>query len=58
MLRKLAKFRRDERGVTALEYGLIAALIAVVIITAVSFLGKSVSKAFNTVASAINTSAS
>lgn len=49
--------RRDEEGVTALEYGLIAALIAVVIITAVSFLGGSVSKAFNTVASAVNSSA-
>ncbi len=46
--------RRNEEGVTALEYGLIAALIAVVIITAVSFLGTSVSKAFNSVASSIN----
>jgi len=46
--------RRDEEGVTALEYGLIAALIAVVIIAAVSFLGKSVSQAFSSVASSIN----
>ncbi len=46
--------RRNEEGVTALEYGLIAALIAVVIIAAVSFLGTSVSKAFNSVASSIN----
>jgi len=47
--------RRDEEGVTALEYGLIAALIAVVIIAAVSFLGHSVSTAFYQVGSAINT---
>jgi len=49
--------RRNEEGVTALEYGLIAALIAVVIIAAVSFLGTSVSKAFNSVASSINAAA-
>jgi pilus assembly protein Flp/PilA len=50
--------RRDEEGVTALEYGLIAALIAVVIIAAVSFLGKSVSTAFSAVASSINNASS
>jgi pilus assembly protein Flp/PilA len=49
------RLRRDEKGVTALEYGLIAALIAVVIITAVSFLGTSVSKTFSTIGNAINT---
>lgn len=51
MLRFLA---RDERGVTALEYGLIAALIAVVIIGAVTTLGTNVSSTFNTVANAIS----
>ena len=55
MFHRVARaLRRDERGVTALEYGLIAALIAVVIIAAVSFLGTSVSTAFNNVANAIN----
>jgi pilus assembly protein Flp/PilA len=44
--------RRDE-GVTAIEYGLIAALIAVVIIGAVTALGTSVSGTFTTVANAI-----
>ena len=34
----LSRFRKDEAGVTAIEYGLIAALIAVVIITAVTLL--------------------
>ena len=43
----------DERGVTAMEYALIAALIAVVIIGAVSLLGKSVSTVFSTVANTI-----
>ena len=36
---KLIDLKRDEKGVTALEYGLIAALIAVVIVGAVSNLG-------------------
>jgi pilus assembly protein Flp/PilA len=49
---------KNEDGVTALEYGLIAALIAVVIIAAVGYLGTSVSKSFNKVANAINSTAS
>jgi pilus assembly protein Flp/PilA len=36
---KLMKFLRDEDGVTAIEYGLIAGLIAVVIIGGVTLLG-------------------
>ena len=40
----------DKKGVTALEYALIAALIAVVIIGSVSLLGTSVSQVFSTVA--------
>ena len=47
----LSRFKRDEEGVTALEYGLIAALIAVVIITAVSTLGSNLSSTFNGIAS-------
>lgn len=47
----LQKFNLDRRAVTAIEYALIAALIAVVIITAVTTLGKNVSSTFNTVAS-------
>ena len=35
-LKKLMRFLKDEEGVTAIEYGLIAALIAVVIIVAVA----------------------
>jgi len=43
----------DESGVTALEYALIAALIAVVIIGGVSLLGTDVSAVFSTVANTI-----
>ena len=42
-------FAADESGATAIEYGLIVALIAVVVITAVSTLGTKVNKAFTTV---------
>jgi pilus assembly protein Flp/PilA len=44
---------RDELGVTALEYALIAALVAVVIIGGVSLLGTSVSTVFSTVANTL-----
>lgn len=39
-----------KKGVTAVEYGLIAALIAVVIITAVTLLGKNLTSVFSTIA--------
>jgi pilus assembly protein Flp/PilA len=43
----------DKRGVTALEYALIAALVAVVIIGGVSLLGSNVNTVFSTVANTI-----
>jgi pilus assembly protein Flp/PilA len=46
----ISRFVRDESGATAIEYGLIAALIAVAIITAVSLVGTNLSTTFNTVA--------
>ena len=46
------RFVRDESGATAIEYGLIAALIAVVIITAVTTIGQNLSGKFNNVANA------
>ena len=46
----IKRFVQDEAGVTAMEYGLIAALIAVVIIGAVSAVGTSLTGTFNTVA--------
>jgi pilus assembly protein Flp/PilA len=50
---KLCKFGADENGVTALEYALIAALVAVVIIGGVSLLGTNISSVFSTVANTI-----
>jgi pilus assembly protein Flp/PilA len=49
-LRALAK---DERGVTALEYGLIAGLIAVVIVTSVTALGTKLAGTFTTITNAM-----
>jgi pilus assembly protein Flp/PilA len=49
-LRDMLGLSRDNRGVTALEYGLIAALIAVAIIGAVSTLGYRLADTFNGVA--------
>lgn len=51
-------FMRDETGATAIEYGLIAALIAVVIIVALSVLGEQISGGFSMVASAVQSAAS
>lgn len=44
-----SKLIRDEQGATAIEYGLIAALIAVAAITAMSTLGGELSQTFTTV---------
>jgi pilus assembly protein Flp/PilA len=52
-MEKLVRFIKDEEGVTAVEYGLIAALIALVIIAAVALLGEKVSTAFSNVATQI-----
>lgn len=46
-------FVQDEEGVTAIEYGLIAALIAVVIIGAVTTVGTDLSTTFTAVATAL-----
>jgi len=44
------KLARDEQGATAIEYGLIAALIAVAAIAAMTSLGNNLTSTFNTVA--------
>jgi pilus assembly protein Flp/PilA len=46
----IRKFIKNNKGATAIEYGLIAALIAVAMITAVRSVGTNVGSAFNTVA--------
>lgn len=53
IIARTARFVRDEDGVTAIEYGLIAALIALVIIGAVTTLGTNLKAVFNTIASSI-----
>ena len=49
----VSKFVTDESGATAIEYGLIAAGIAVVIITAVKLIGTNLSGTFQSVAAAV-----
>jgi pilus assembly protein Flp/PilA len=49
----LRRFIEDESGATAVEYGLIAALISVVIISAVSSVGTAIQGQFKTIAAAI-----
>ena len=46
----LMKFMHDDAGATAIEYGLIAALISVVIITALELVGTNLTTTFNDVA--------
>ena len=55
MSKLVLRFLKDNSGVTAIEYGLIASLIAVVIIAAVTATGTSVSNTFNTVAGSLAT---
>jgi len=52
-MKKLINFFKDEEGATAVEYGLMVALIAAVIIAAVTALGTNVSSKFQSVAGAI-----
>jgi len=49
-----ARFGRDDRGASLVEYALLVALIAVVCIAAISFLGSSASSKFSTVGSKVN----
>jgi pilus assembly protein Flp/PilA len=47
------RFVSDESGATAIEYGLIAALVAVVLVTALGAMGTKLSGTFNKVSSAL-----
>ena len=49
----LKSFAKNESGATAIEYGLIAAGIAVVIITAVQLVGTNLIAQFNAIAAAV-----
>jgi pilus assembly protein Flp/PilA len=48
-----AVLQRDDRGATAVEYGLMVALIAAVIVTAVTLIGTNLTSVFNKVANAV-----
>jgi pilus assembly protein Flp/PilA len=53
MLKMLKKFFKEEDGVTAVEYAIMAALIALVVIAGATFLGNQTNKTFTTVGTAI-----
>ena len=53
MTKFVTRFAKDESGATAIEYGLIVALIAVVIISAVTTLGTNLNTTLSTAGSAI-----
>jgi len=54
-MERIKRFFKEEEGVTAIEYGLIAALIAVFIIVAVALVGTNLSNVFHTVATSLGT---
>ena len=53
-MKTIVRFAKNETGATAIEYGLIAALISVVIITAVTTVGNNVSATFAAIAAALS----
>lgn len=54
MITLLARFGRDENGATAIEYGMIAALIAVVIIGALKVIGTRLNAKFVAISAQLN----
>jgi pilus assembly protein Flp/PilA len=57
MFTKFAMFLNDEDGATAIEYGLIAALVSVAAIGALTAMGNSLGTMFNTVSSSLSSAA-
>ena len=55
MMKTLKTFLRDESGVTAIEYGLIAALVSLAIIAAATSLGTKIGDLFNRVGTKVDT---
>lgn len=53
MKNRLVRFWRDDEGATAVEYGLMVALIAAIIIGAVTIIGNDTNTAFTKVATAL-----
>ncbi len=58
MFTKLMLFLKDDSGATAIEYGLIAALVSVAAIGALTAMGDSLSSLFDTVSTALSTAVS
>ncbi|QTP63857.1 Flp family type IVb pilin [Candidatus Liberibacter africanus] len=56
MINVVQKFLKDEKGVGAIEYGLLASLIAVVIITSVTTLGTNLTGVFKNIAAKLSDS--
>lgn len=54
MMKLIAKFKNDESGATAIEYGLIAALISVAIIGGATAVGTSLTSMFNGISGALD----
>jgi pilus assembly protein Flp/PilA len=54
LFKMIRKLKKDESGATAIEYGLIAALIAVAAITAFQAVGTSLQTTFNSVSTELN----
>ena len=58
MIAKFIRFAKDDSGATAIEYGLIAALVSVAAIGALTAMGQSLSAMFTTVSTALSTAVS
>jgi pilus assembly protein Flp/PilA len=51
---RLGEFRKDENGATAIEYGLIVALIFIAIVAAINSYSSSTSQMYNTITTTLN----
>jgi len=56
MLRLLSKLRKDDSGATAIEYGLVAGLISMVIVTTITMVGSKLTNVFNYIGTTLQTS--
>jgi pilus assembly protein Flp/PilA len=54
MSKFVTRFLKDESGATAIEYGLIAALIAAVLVSALTLVGSSLSAKFNSISGTVS----
>ena len=54
-MKSIRKFLKSDKGATAIEYGLIAALVSVVIITALTLVGTQLNKTFDKIGQSLST---